>query len=100
MKIFDLEHIEAVEGNEVVGGTGNHGSSGKFDVGQNIDLNFNENVNKNINVKFNREIEGNGSFADAKAYAGGKNSFTNLFTYSETEEGKYSLGEAVSQSYS
>lgn len=101
MKISDLNHIEAVEGTEVVGGTGGQGTSGKFDVNQNINLKFNEEVVKKFDIKFsNDDIDGNGSFADAKAYAGGKNSFTNLFTYTETEEGKYSLGESVSQSYS
>ncbi|MGD1910484.1 MAG: hypothetical protein ACFB2X_06420 [Rivularia sp. (in: cyanobacteria)] len=98
MNIFDLNHIEAVEGNEIVGGSGWSYNGGVFKIDQDVDIDFKEKIKKDIDVASKFDVSGNTAITDGKAEAIGDVTFTNLFGSSLT--GPYgSQSQLVSVAY-
>ena len=102
MNILDLNHIEAVEGNEVVGGgffffPPTLGSSTKFNqtVFTTLDQ-FNIQTSDVLGIGV---AVGNSATADAQATALGNDSFTSGTTFTATTSGS-SASKAVSNSVS
>lgn len=81
MNIFDLNHIEAVEGTEVVGGGY---KSVYFD--KNVNIKFDEKIDIKKNIKSKVDVKGNFAFAEADADAYGKDTVAEAITYTVTDD--------------
>ena len=97
MNILDLNHIEAVEGNEVVGGSYYYGNNIDFSS----DVYKTQYVNRDIFVKikkdFKTDLDLDGWVAEAEAVsnASGPKTFSNSFTGTQTfPGGSSSLSES------
>ncbi|NWF58690.1 MAG: hypothetical protein HXY43_05090 [Fischerella sp.] len=96
MIISDLNHLEAVEGEGIVGGS----------YPTAFDIKFNKDFKKNINIKSNvvssivskPEIKGNVAEGEAVANAFGKDTYSDAETATEAVEDKYSASIANSVS--
>jgi hypothetical protein len=88
MIISDLNHLEVVEGNSIVGGIAN-----KF---AKTYLEFKEIVDIEKKIVSKPDIKGNVAFGEADAVAEGKNTLTQFITESYAIEGKGSGGTATS----
>ena len=99
MNIFDLNHIEAVEGNEAVGGGYSYNNIDfKSDVYKDRDeyLNIIANIKKNVKI----DVDVNGWVAEGQAVstAKGPNALATQFTATDAAPG-YATGVAESGSY-
>ncbi len=92
MNILDLNHIEAVEGNEVVGGYSKY-----VDFDKDVNINVNERINIKKKIKSKVKVKGNFAFAEGDADAYGKDTVAEAITYTITDP--YYSG-ALSQSTS
>ncbi|NJO31305.1 MAG: hypothetical protein HC874_29970 [Richelia sp. SL_2_1] len=89
MNIFDLNHIEAVEGTEVLGGS-YRGSKGNFNVkiNKNVKIKFDEDLDINKDVKSDVDLDDNFAFAEGDAEAFGKSTIAEAFTFTKTVQNK------------
>lgn len=94
MNILDLNHLEAVEGNDVVGGYG-YKNIGFY---KDVDINIKENLKAKKKVKSKVDAKGNLAFAEGDADAYGHNTVAEAITYTVTDQDYYS--GAVSNSLS
>ncbi len=99
MNILDLNHIEAVEGTEIVGGYGynSYGKNTYFD--QNVDIDINEKIKKNIDVKSRFNVANNTALVDGQSTASGDVTFTEVIGLTDTTPGS-SISKVVGISYS
>jgi hypothetical protein len=88
MIISDLNHLEVVEGNSIVGGITNKKAI--------TILKFEEDVKIKKEIFSKPDIKGNVAFGEADAVAYGKNTLTQFLTEAYSEEGVYSGGNATS----
>ena len=79
MNILDLNHIEAVEGNEVVGGY-YYGYGKDFDFDKRVRTDVKNRLDVVKNVFSKAVVKGNLADAEALADAKGKDSFTETLT--------------------
>lgn len=81
MNILDLNHIEAVEGNEVLGG----GYKSVY-FNKDVNIDFDEKVDIKKNIKSRVDIKGNFAFAEADSDAYGKDTVAEAITYTVTDD--------------
>ncbi len=81
MKIFDLNHIEAVEGTEVLGGRGRRRGR-RFDFSKKIDIDEDIKIDIDKDVDVDVDVDDNLADAEAVAQTSGKNGLSETLTFS------------------
>ncbi|MEO1372798.1 MAG: hypothetical protein AAFW70_00425 [Cyanobacteria bacterium J06635_10] len=99
MNILDLNHIEAVDGNEVIGGYKfpSFGADVKF--GQDVGINIEERIKKDIDVKSDIDVNDNTAIVDGQSTASGNVTFTEVIGLTDTTPGS-SASKVVGISFS
>ncbi|WP_414586314.1 hypothetical protein [Scytonema sp. PCC 10023] len=95
MIISDLNHLEVVEGADVVGGYNYRKNDFQVDV--NIDKNIDIKEDVDILKKFKAKVDvkGNSAIAESKADAFGDDTIAQIFTFTETDH-NYSKADGTS----
>ncbi|MEM9925666.1 MAG: hypothetical protein AAF915_18275 [Cyanobacteria bacterium P01_D01_bin.50] len=104
MNILDLNHIEAVEGTEVIGGgkfkKGKGGVDFDVKTRKDVDIIFTEFVDVFKTFDILSKVEGTSALAEGDAEAIGKNSSAEVFTFTKTIDGVGSQASSTSISNS
>lgn len=100
MNILDLNHIEAVEGAEVIGGRYGRGFGSRSNFNQGVNINVNERIKKNIDVASSIKVDRgtNTALVDGQSTASGKTTFTEVIGLTDTTPGS-SISKVVGISF-
>lgn len=88
MNIFDLNHLEAVEGTDVVGGRyygGYRSNTFRTYIDKDVDIDIDENVDIDKDVNSKVKLKGNLALAEGDAQAKGFNTLAESFTFTYTD---------------
>lgn len=100
MKIFDLNHLETVEGTDVIGGGRYKGGSYGVRINKNVRIKFDEDFNVDKNINSDADISDNVAIIEGDAEAYGKSTLTEVFGFTTTVQNKYSGSSLTSISAS